>query len=102
MLGRFYKWLVGFNAVKAFIGDLSSLRAIWNWIMLTTFIGITVYCVAIDPSTRNTAIMTMGGVASAIFTGYVFTRPTTGQWVDPKRVGFDPTKEEEGGLHDKK
>jgi len=64
--------------------DLRSLRALWNWIFMALFCWINVWGVLYHPEIcLNTSIVTTGGLVSAIFGAYVFSK------LSEKKNGLD-------------
>ena len=58
-----------------FARDLRSLRALWNYLYLCLYMFLCVWAALYyGKESLNTAIVTTGGLVSAIFTGYVWSK----------------------------
>ena len=66
-------YLKNTRPVQKAIEDLSSLRAMWNWIILALFCWCTVYMTLTNQHVHGVLITVLGGVITAIFTNYVFS-----------------------------
>ena len=73
MMGRMFGFIMSCKPVQHFLADLSSMRAIWNWIVLVLFVWAAIYMILTNPMVHGTVITVLGGVAAAIFTNYVFS-----------------------------
>jgi len=55
--------------------DMRSMRALWNYLFLALYTWVVVWLVLKAPTTSgNTAIITTGGIVTAIFTNYVWSK----------------------------
>ena len=61
------------ESAENFMRDLRSMSALWNWLFMILYAGIIIYLVRFHGTTcGNTAIMTTGGIVTAIFTNYIW------------------------------
>jgi hypothetical protein len=82
--------------VSHFLDELSYHRAIANWLMLFLYIWIVVYSVKHYPDTVTTAITVTGGLCTAIFTNYVWSRYMDGKNGNNKDTGVSPSGQVSG------
>lgn len=55
----------------SFTRDLSEHRVLLNWVYAFAYLALVFFCVQDNHASQNTAIVTTGGIVSAIFTSYI-------------------------------
>ena len=97
---RFLSWL-GDETIEFFQNlarDVRSLRSLLCWVYCFLYIWVAWYALTHYPSSANTVVMTTGGIVSAIFTGYVFTKSY--EKVKAKEAAWAAVKANEEGASD--
>ena len=54
--------------------DIRSLRSLLCWVYCFLYMWVVWYCLTHYPESANTVVMTTGGIVSAVFGGYVFSK----------------------------
>lgn len=60
--------------VQNLLRDLKSLKALWSHIYLALYAWLVVWSTLKRPEAIQTIVTVTGGVVSAVFAGYVFSR----------------------------
>lgn len=98
MLKKIIIAIIQWKPISHFLDDLSSLRALWNWIMLTFFCWACTYVLMNNPEAHGTVITVLGGVATIIFTNYVASGVVE-RWNQSRKLpeSEQPSEEEQSG-----
>jgi len=86
--------------VQNVIRDLKSLKAFWAHAYLLLYAWVCVRAVLHHPEAIQTVVAVTGGVVSAVFGGYVFSRrsnPSSGEPVQSTNRSTPPSSEEQAG-----
>lgn len=60
--------------IRNVIRDMKSTRSLWCWVYLALYVWIAAWALTHRPQAARTVVSVTGGLASCIFTGYVFSK----------------------------